>query len=359
MFTRRTTLSKFLIEQLKGSKESNDLAALLVDVAAAIKAISAVAAKGALEGNTGSLETVNVQGETQKPLDVLTNEIMLRHCDWGGLVAGMASEEMEEPFAIPAEYERGRYLLLFDPLDGSSNIDLNVAVGTIFSVLVHDSAQPPQLQDFLQIGKKQVAAGYAIYGPSTLLVLTVGRGTHGFTLDREIGNFILTHPTLSVPNETSEFAINTSNERFWEPPMQRYVEECKAGKTGPRERDFNMRWIASMVAEVHRILIRGGVFMYPRDSKAPNKSGRLRLLYEANPMAMLIEQAGGLASTGRGCLLEKQPEQLHQRAPVILGSRCEVERIERYHHEYDKGEDQPFVSPLFNERSLFRPEARA
>ena len=208
MFTRRTTLSKFLIEQLKGSKESNDLAALLVDVAAAIKAISAVAAKGALEGNTGSLETVNVQGETQKPLDVLTNEIMLRHCDWGGLVAGMASEEMEEPFAIPAEYERGRYLLLFDPLDGSSNIDLNVAVGTIFSVLVHDSAQPPQLQDFLQIGKKQVAAGYAIYGPSTLLVLTVGRGTHGFTLDREIGNFILTHPNLSVPNETMSSTVS-------------------------------------------------------------------------------------------------------------------------------------------------------
>jgi fructose-1,6-bisphosphatase I / sedoheptulose-1,7-bisphosphatase len=359
MFNRRTTLSKFLIEQLKGSADSNALAALLVDVAAAIKAISAVAAKGALEGNQGSLETQNVQGETQKPLDVLTNEIILRHCDWGGLLAGMVSEEMDEPFAIPAEYERGRYLLLFDPLDGSSNIDLNVAVGTIFSVLTHERADPPLHADYLQLGHRQVAAGYAIYGPSTLLVLSVGQGTHGFTLDREIGNFILTHPNLRVPQETSEFAINTSNERFWEPPMQRYVDECKAGKTGPRGRDFNMRWIASMVAEVHRILIRGGVFMYPRDNKAPNKAGRLRLLYEANPMAMLIEQAGGLATTGRGRILDKAPEQIHQRVPVILGSKCEVERIEQYHREFDCGDDQPFVSPLFNERSLFRPEARA
>jgi fructose-1,6-bisphosphatase I / sedoheptulose-1,7-bisphosphatase len=359
MFNRRTTLSKFLIEQLKGSPDSQALAALLVDVAAAIKAISAVAAKGALEGNTGSLETQNVQGETQKPLDVLTNEIMLRHCDWGGLVAGMASEEMEAPFEIPAEYSRGRYLLLFDPLDGSSNIDLNVAVGTIFSVLLHDNEAAPTEKDYLQPGKLQVAAGYAIYGPSTLLVLSVGQGTHGFTLDKEIGNFILTHPNLRVPEETSEFAINTSNERFWEPPMQRYVDECKAGKTGTRGRDFNMRWIASMVAEVHRILIRGGVFMYPRDNKAPNKAGRLRLMYEASPMAMLIEQAGGLASTGRGRILEKRPEQIHQRVPVILGSRLEVERIEQYHREFDAGTDQPFVSPLFNERSLFRPEARA
>jgi fructose-1,6-bisphosphatase len=358
MFTGRTTLSKFLIEQLKSSPDGQALAALLVDVAAAIKAISAVAAKGALEGHTGSLDTVNVQGETQKPLDVLTNEIILRHCEWGGLVAGMASEEMEKPFAIPGEYPRGRYLLLFDPLDGSSNIDLNVAVGTIFSVLVHGREEAPGEGDYLQCGNKQVASGYAIYGPSTIMVLTVGHGTHGFTLDREIGNFILTHPNLRVPEETSEFAINTSNERFWEPPMQRYVAECKAGKTGPRGRDFNMRWIASMVAEVHRILIRGGVFSYPRDSKA-NKAGRLRLLYEANPMALLIEQAGGAASTGRGRLLEQQPEQLHQRVPVVLGSRREVARIEQYHRDFDTGADKPFVEPLFNERSLFRPEARA
>jgi fructose-1,6-bisphosphatase I / sedoheptulose-1,7-bisphosphatase len=359
MLHGRTTLSKFLIEQLKGSPDSNALAALLVDVAAAIKAISAVAAKGALGGHYVSLDSVNVQGEVQKPLDVLTNEIILRHCDWGGLVAGMASEEMEEPFEIPSEYARGRLLLLFDPLDGSANVDLNVAIGTIFSVLVHDGDETPKVGDFLQPGNKQVAAGYAIYGPSTLLVLSVGHGTHGFTLDREIGNFILTHPDLRVPEETSEFAINTSNERFWEPPMQRYVEECKAGKTGPRGRDFNMRWIAAMVAEVHRILIRGGVFMYPRDSKDPKKAGRLRLLYEGNPMAMLIEQAGGAASTGRARLLDQHPAALHQRIGVVLGSRREVERIERYHREFDDGTSQPFVSPLFNERSLFRPEARA
>lgn len=359
MFHGRTTLSKFLIEQLKGSPDSNALAALLVDVAAAIKAISAVAAKGALSGNHGTLDSVNVQGETQKPLDVITNDIMLRHCEWGGLVAGMVSEEMEDPFQIPASYERGRYLLVFDPLDGSANIDLNSAIGTIFSVLAHEGEQPPKVGDFLQPGNRQVAAGYAIYGPSTVLVLTVGRGTHGFTLDKEIGNFILTHPDLRVPDETSEFAINTSNERFWEPPMQRYVAECKAGKTGPRGRDFNMRWIAAMVAEVHRILIRGGVFMYPRDNRDPKKPGRLRLLYEANPMAMLIEQAGGAASTGRSRLLDLQPHELHQRIAVVLGSRKEVERIEQYHKVFDAGEDQPFVSPLFNERSLFRPEARA
>jgi fructose-1,6-bisphosphatase len=358
MFTRRTTLSKFLIEQLKTSPDGQMLAALLIDVAAAIKAISSVAAKGALEGHSGSLDTTNVQGEVQKPLDVMTNEIMLHHCDWGGLVAGMASEEMEQPYDIPAEYARGRYLLLFDPLDGSSNIDFNVAVGTIFSVLAHGGKDSvPTEADYLQPGSHQVAAGYAIYGPATIMVLTVGQGTHGFTLDREIGNFVLTHPNLSVPEDTDQFSINTSNERFWEPPMQRYVEECKAGKTGPRGRDFNMRWIASMVADVHRILIRGGVFSYPRDSKS-SKSGRLRLMYEANPMAMLIEQAGGAASTGRGRLLDEQPQSLHQRIPIVLGSKHEVERIEQYHREFDMGTDKPFVSPLFNERSLFRKEAR-
>jgi fructose-1,6-bisphosphatase len=349
-------LSKFLIEQLKNSPDGQALAALLIDVTAAIKAISAVTAKGALDGNVGSLETTNVQGEVQKPLDVLTNETMLNHCDWGGLVAGMASEEMEQPYDIPSEYARGRYLLLFDPLDGSSNIDFNVAVGTIFSVLDHGSDSVPAEADYLQPGSRQVAAGYAIYGPATVMVLTVGQGTHGFTLDREIGNFILTHPNLRVPAETDQFAINASNERFWEPPMQRYVQECKAGKAGVRGRDFNMRWIASMVADVHRILIRGGVFSYPRDDK--NKKGRLRLMYEANPMSMLVEQAGGAASTGRGRILDEQPQSLHQRIPVVLGSKNEVERIERYHREFDTGTDKPFVSPLFNERSLFRPEAR-
>ena len=245
---------------------------------------------------------------------------------------------------------------MFDPLDGSSNIDVDVTVGSIFSVLRHDSEEAPQVQDFLQPGHAQVAAGYALYGPATMLVLTVGKGTHGFTLDREIGNFILTHPSMQVPEDTSEFAVNTSNARFWEAPVHRYVTDCQAGLTGDRGRDFNMRWIASMVAEVHRILVRGGVYMYPRDTRM---TVRLRLLYEANPVAMLIEQAGGLASTGRERILDLAPKALHQRVPLILGSRREVECIERYHAEHDSGEDRPFVSPLFNDRSLFRPEALA
>ncbi|UCV07493.1 class 1 fructose-bisphosphatase [Dechloromonas denitrificans] len=353
----RTTLSKFVIEQTR--LQHGELGALLIDVAAAVKTISAMVAKGALSGNHGALDSTNIQGEVQKKLDVLTNEAILRHCEWGGQLAGMASEEMDDPYRIPAEYPRGRYLLVFDPLDGSSNSDVNVSVGTIFSIFARPAAGDAELADYLRPGQQQVAAGYAIYGPATMMVLTLGNGTHGFTLDRENGNFILTHPDIRVPEDTREFAINTSNERFWEPPVQRYVSECKAGRTGVRGVDFNMRWIASMVAEVHRILIRGGIFMYPKDSKDPAKPGRLRLLYEANPMAMLIEQAGGAASTGRQRILEVQPEALHQRVPVILGSKNEVERLARYHVEYDDGSDRPFVSPLFAERSLFRDETRS
>jgi fructose-1,6-bisphosphatase I / sedoheptulose-1,7-bisphosphatase len=358
MHLGRTTLSKFLIQQLNGIAGASDLGALLVDVAAAVKAISAMTAKGALGGFLGSVGTQNVQGETQQKLDVLANDVVLRGCEWGGLVAGMASEELEEPYAVPGEYARGKFLLVFDPLDGSSNTDVNVSVGTIFSILRHDKHEAPDVADFLQPGQNQVAAGYAIYGPSTMLVITVGKGTHGFTLDREIGNFILTHPDLQIPAESSEFAINTSNARFWEPPVHRYVTECQAGKMGDRGRDFNMRWIASMVAEVHRILMRGGVFMYPKDTKDPGKPGRLRLLYEASPISMLVEQAGGRASTGRQRVLELMPTSLHERVPVILGSRCEVERIERYHSEHASGIDRPYSSPLFNERSMFRSDSR-
>lgn len=353
----RTTLSKFVIEQSR--QQNNDLGALLIDVAAAVKTISAMVAKGALGGHHGALDSTNVQGEVQKKLDVLTNEAILHHCEWGGQLAGMASEEMDDPYRIPDDYPRGRYLLVFDPLDGSSNSDVNVSVGTIFSIYSRSTAGDAELADYLRPGTEQLAAGYAIYGPSTMMMLTLGNGTHGFTLDRESGNFILTHADIRVPENTREFAINTSNERFWEPPVQRYVSECKAGKTGVRGEDFNMRWIASMVAEVHRILMRGGIFMYPKDSKDPSKPGRLRLLYEANPMAMLIEQAGGAASTGRGRIVEVQPDALHQRVPVILGSKNEVERVERYHRDYDDGSDRPFVSPLFAERSLYRDETRS
>jgi fructose-1,6-bisphosphatase I/sedoheptulose-1,7-bisphosphatase len=358
MHLGRTTLSKFLIQQLRDIDGAGDLGALLVDVAAAIKAISAMTAKGALGGYLGEHGGKNVQGETQQKLDVLANEVILRSCEWGGLVAGMASEELDDPYPIPGEYTRGHYLLVFDPLDGSSNTDVNVSVGTIFSVLRHDKPEAPLTADYLQPGKQQVAAGYAIYGPATMLVISVGKGTHGFTLDREIGNFILTHPNLQIPADTSEFAINTSNARFWEPPVHRYVAECQAGKTGDRGRDFNMRWIASMVAEAHRILMRGGVFMYPKDTKDKSKPGRLRLLYEANPVGFLVEQAGGRASTGSQRMLEIVPEALHQRVPLIFGSRNEVERIERYHQENASGVDHPYSSPLFNERSLFRPDTR-
>ncbi|MBK9702184.1 MAG: class 1 fructose-bisphosphatase [Betaproteobacteria bacterium] len=352
---RRSTLSKFIIEEQRKLSSGSELIALVNDIQTACKYIAVAVAKGPLTGTRGSTGKINVQGEEQKPLDIIANDIMLKSCEWGGYLAGMASEEMDEPYAIPDIYPRGRYLLVFDPLDGSSNLDVNVTVGTIFSVLrAPEGVTDPQVADFLQPGTAQVCAGYALYGPTAMIVLTLGTGVHGFTLDPDIGAYILTHPNLSIAPDTHEFAVNASNQRFWEPPVKRYVEECVAGKSGDREKDFNMRWIASMVAEVHRILMRGGLFMYPKDTKDPKRPGRLRLLYEANPMAMLIEQAGGAASTGRGRILEVKPEALHQRVPVILGSRNEVARLERYHAEYDRGEDQPFSSPLFNERSLYR-----
>jgi fructose-1,6-bisphosphatase I len=373
----RTTLSKFLIDTLDrqpgsaGTAQNTGLSALLIDVAAAIKTISAMLTKGALGGHYGSAQSINTHGEEQKKLDVATNEVFVQQCEWDGLLAAMVSEEMATVYAIPPGYPRGDYLLAFDPLDGSSNIDINGVVGSIFSVLRHrdgaldggghagDPHGPVGEAAFLRPGCEQVAAGYAVYGPSTMLVLSVGNGTHGFTLERDIGNFVLTHSNIRIPEDTVEFAINASNERFWEPPVRRYVQECKDGRSGCRARDFNMRWIASMVAEVHRILMRGGVFMYPRDSKTPAMEGRLRLLYEANPMSFLIEQAGGLAITGRERILELVPCALHGRVPVILGSKNEVERIGRYHGEYDRGEDRPFTSPLFTRRSLFLPDFTA
>lgn len=363
MLDGRTTLSKFLIDTLDRSPspvQASGLSALLIDVAASIKTISAQLTKGALGGNYGSASSSNTHGEEQKKLDLATNDIFLQHCEWDGLLAGMVSEEMEDVYAIPPAYPRGEYLLAFDPLDGSSNIDINGVVGSIFSVLrISEETRTSAGVDaaFLRPGHEQVAAGYAVYGPATMLVISVGTGTHGFTLDREVGNFVLTHSGIRIPDDTCEFAINASNERFWEPPVRRYVQECKDGRSGCRERDFNMRWIASMVAEVHRILMRGGVFMYPRDFKTPAMQGRLRLLYEASPMSFLVEQAGGMSITGRERILDVQPCALHERVPVILGSKNEVERIARYHADYDRGEDKPFTSPLFNTRSLFLPEA--
>ena len=351
---RRTTLSKFIIDdQRRTATPQPELTSLLNDVQTACKLIAVAASRGAL-ANSPVETTTNAAGDQQKPLDVISNAIMVATCEWGGQLAGMASEELDEPYQIPAEYPRGRYLLVFDPLDGSSNIDVNVPVGTIFSVLrCPEGVTTPTVADFMQPGTAQVAAGYAIYGPVAMMVLTLGAGVHGFTLDREIGAFVLTHPDIKITPETHEFAVNISNERFWEPPVRRYVEECIEGAAGPRGEQFNMRWIASMVAEVHRILMRGGLFMYPNGSKDPAQPARLRLMYEANPMAMIVEQAGGRASTGRGRILEVSPTSIHQRVPVILGSRAEVDRLDRYHAEFDRGEDPVFRTPLFNVRSLF------
>lgn len=348
----RTTLVQYLIEERRRHPEATgDLNALITDVALACKAISRKVAFGGLAGVLGSAGSGNVQGEEQKTLDVLSNQIFLRANEWGGHVAAMASEELDDISLPPGQYPRGKYLLAFDPLDGSSNIDVNVSVGSIFSITrAPDPAREATAADFLQPGREQVCAGYAIYGPSTMLVITLGSGTHAFTLDPVLGEWVLSHPNLSVPRSTREFAINASNSRFWEPAVRRYVDECLAGRTGPREADFNMRWIASLVAETHRILMRGGVFLYPKDNKDPAKPGRLRLLYEASPIAFLIEQAGGMASTGRSRLMDVQPDALHQRIGFVFGSADEVERIEAYHREPPA---DTFQSPLFGKRGLF------
>ena len=328
-----TTLTQFIIEeQRRVVGATGDFTSLLNDIVTAIKVISNAVNKGDLMGVLGSAGSENIQGETQKKLDVITNDVMLQSNEWAGHLAAMASEEMEDIYPIPGQFPRGKYLLVFDPLDGSSNIDVNISVGTIFSVLrCPEDVIAPTAADFIQPGTKQVAAGYALYGPSTMLMLTTGQGVNGFTLDRDVGEFLLTHRNVRITPDSREFAINTSNERFWEEPVQRYVQECLQGKEGPRGENFNMRWVASMVAEVHRILIRGGIFMYPKDTKDPKMAGKLRLMYEANPMSFIVEQAGGLSSTGRERIMDIQPTGLHQRIPVILGSRNEVERVISYH----------------------------
>jgi fructose-1,6-bisphosphatase I len=333
-----TTITQFIIEEQRHIEgATGDFTSLLNDIVTACKVISNMVNKGELIGVLGSAGSENVQGETQKKLDILTNEVFLKSNEWAGHLAAMASEEMDDVYPIPAKYPRGKYLLTFDPLDGSSNTDVNVSVGTIFSILKcpGECSARPNADGFLQPGVQQVAAGYALYGPSTMMVLTTGNGVNGFTLDMDIGEFILTHPNMTIPADTREFAINASNMRHWEAPVKRYVDECMAGATGPRGEDFNMRWVASMVAEVHRILMRGGIFMYPLDEKmkAKGTEGKLRLMYEGNPMSMIVEQAGGAASTGRERILEVQPTGLHQRVPVVLGSKNEVERVVSYHQE--------------------------
>lgn len=329
--TKRISLTQYLIEQQRGEAQIPAQLRLLIEVVArACKRIAISVNKGALGEVLGTAGSENVQGEVQKKLDIIANEVLIEANEWGGHLAGMASEEMDDMHAVPMNYPQGDYLLLFDPLDGSSNIDVNVSIGTIFSVLKHKGGDVTN-ESFLQAGTEQVCAGYCVYGPQTTLVLTVGQGVVMFTLDREQGSWVMTTERVQIPEDTKEFAINMSNMRHWDAPVKRYIEECLQGKEGVRGKDFNMRWIASMVADVHRILTRGGVFMYPWDKREPHKPGKLRLMYEANPMGWLVEQAGGAATNGKQRILDIQPTQLHERVSVILGSKNEVERVTSYH----------------------------
>lgn len=331
--TKHINITEFLTQHLAGEHELA-LNAMLRDVATACKKIAVAIDKGALAGNMGSLGSENVQGEVQKALDVITNDIFIEACLQSGYVSGMVSEEVVDAIEVADKHKKsGQYLLMFDPLDGSSNVNVNISVGTIFSILKSASSQP-DLTDYLQAGTAQICAGYALYGTSTMLVFTTGNGVNGFTLDADSNEFLLTHPDMKIATDTQEFAINMSNYRFWREPVQRYIDECLQGEEGDRKKDFNMRWVASMVAEVHRILVRGGVFMYPTDSKS--RSGKLRLMYEANPMSFIVEQAGGAATTGSQRILDVQPSGIHQRVPVMMGCKSEVDRITSYHQTPSK-----------------------
>lgn len=318
-------LSHYLSQQ-QGNL-TTELAEVIQSIANTCKTIDQALQHGALAGILGSAEHENVQGETQKKLDVISNDYLIDALKVHPNVAGLASEELDE--FTPAQ-DNGQYLVLFDPLDGSSNIDINMCVGTIFSILPAKNSTA-QAEDFLQPGTAQVAAGYVLYGPSTMLVLSIGAGVVFFTLDPKTQEFLLTTENIQVAADTQEYAINASNQRHWEAPVQRYIEELQLGKTAARGKDFNMRWVACMVGDIHRILCRSGIFLYPYDTKDPNKAGRLRLMYEANPMSMLIEQAGGASTTGRQRILDIQPTELHQRVPVVIGSKNEVNLVTEYH----------------------------
>ena len=334
----KVSLTRYLVEQQRAKGNIPPQLRLLIEVVArSCKSISRAVNQGALGGVLGSAGSENVQGEVQKKLDIIANEELIQANEWGGHLAAMASEEMDDIHVVPNRYPQGEYLLLFDPLDGSSTIDVNVSIGTIFSVLKKTTpSSDVQTQDFLQSGRQQVAAGYCVYGPQTTLVLTVGDGVCMFTLDKEEGAFILTQDGVQIPTQTQEFAINMSNMRHWDEPVKRYIDECLAGTEGVRGKNFNMRWIASMVADVHRILMRGGVFMYPWDKREPNKPGKLRLMYEANPMSWLVEQAGGASTNGHHAILDIKPTGLHERVSVILGSKSEVDRVTQYHLDAKK-----------------------
>ena len=325
-----TNFKQYLVDaKPKGAAISAGLQDLLLAVVNTCSTLSHEVAQGALIGLLGSAGSGNVQGEVQQKLDIIANDQLIDGVKGCKSLAGLASEEMELPVAVQGT---GDYLLLFDPLDGSSNIDVNVSIGTIFSVLKkQDPSAPLQTSDFLLTGRHQVAAGYVVYGPQTTMALTLGDGVVMFTLNKETGEFLLIKDAVTISPSTKEFAINMSNMRHWADPVRRYVEECLAGTTGARDKDFNMRWIASMVADVHRVLSRGGVFMYPWDKRDPKKAGKLRLMYEANPMSFLVEQAGGASINGTQTIMDLQPTGLHERVSVMLGSKEEIDRLKQYH----------------------------
>ncbi|MFE7722862.1 class 1 fructose-bisphosphatase [Nocardia rhizosphaerihabitans] len=349
------TLTRYTIEEEhRHPGSSGEFSALVNVVATATKIIANQVTRGAIIGSGRDDEPLSVS----RRLDALTDEIMVAQTQWTGHLSGLLSEQRATALLVPATQRRGKYLLAYDALDGSSNIDVNLPVGSIFSILrapqeVLAGTAEPGDADFLQPGVAQVCAGFTLYGPATMLVLTTGSGVDGFTLDREIGAFVLTHPHMRIPDDTSGFAINAANERFWERPVRRYVQECLEGVDGPRGRDFNMRWVASLVADTFHILTRGGMYLYPRDTRNPARPGRVSLLYGANPIAFIVEQAGGAATTGHDRVMLVSPAEVHQRVPFIFGSRNEVLRIERYHSEPDAGPS--FDSSLFGSRSLFRP----
>ncbi|MBU0784040.1 MAG: class 1 fructose-bisphosphatase [Gammaproteobacteria bacterium] len=324
-------MSMNLAQYLEHNTDAH-MGVLILAIAEVSQSISAAVHKGALGGVLGSAGSENVQGETQKKLDIIANDMILDALATTGVVAGMASEELDDCSPVPGHSDRP-FLVLFDPLDGSSNIDVNVSIGTIFSVLPNPDVGEITNESFLQPGTEQLAAGYVVYGPQTSLVLTFGKGVVAFTLDREAGEYIQTSESMDIPEDTKEFAINMSNQRHWHAPVQRYIAELLEGKIGGRGKDFNMRWIASMVADVHRVLTRGGIFMYPKDLRDPNKPGKLRLMYEANPMSLLVEQAGGKSFDATHRILDIQPTDLHQRCAVMLGSANEVQRVSDYHKD--------------------------
>ena len=323
------TLREYLADPAgNGAPAPRELSILIEALSDSCRTISYLVSRGHLADVLGSAGTGNVQGEEQKQLDILANDELMAMAKACGVIAAAASEEEDNSRLMT---QGAPYLLLFDPLDGSSNVEVNVSIGTIFSVLPAPQAGQAGEAAFLQSGRNQVAAGYCVYGPQTTLVLTLGSGVAAFTMDPPTGQFVQTGADIRIPEKTKEFAINMSNMRHWADPVRAYIDECLAGETGPRAKNFNMRWIASMVADVHRVLTRGGVFMYPWDRREPGKPGKLRLMYEANPMSLLVEQAGGKSFDGAQPILDIRPSGLHQRVSVMLGSKEEVEMLEQKH----------------------------